>query len=174
MSAVHEIPIPIQGCLEACERCCDVLDAITEEIFARDRPDHQPIGAHLRHALDHLICFVRGLPEGIVDYDSRDRDVALESDLKLFRKVLHESMDAIRSIPAARLGDVIQVRQTASLATEPLTLNSTVERELVFLSSHTIHHLALVVQFCREEGVNLPDGTELAYSTSAYLKTKAH
>jgi len=173
MSAVHEIPIPIQGCLEACERCCNVLDAITEEMFAGDRPDRQPIGAHLRHALDHMNCFVRGLPEGIVDYDSRDRDAAIESDPRLLRKLLHELMDALRSIPGARLGDVIQVRQTASMDTEPLTLNSTVERELVFLSSHTIHHLALVVQFCREEGVNLPDETELAYSTSAHLKTKA-
>ena len=112
MSAVHEIPIPIQGCLESCERCCNVLDAITQEVFAGDRPDHQPIGAHLRHALEHMICFVRGLPEGIVDYDSRDRDAAVESDPELFRKVLHESMDALRSIPAARLGDVIRVRQT--------------------------------------------------------------
>lgn len=173
MSAVQEIPIPIQGCLEACERCCNVLDAITEEMFAGHRPDHQPIGAHLRHALDHMICFDRGLSEGIVDYDSRDRDAAVESDPTLFRTLLHDLMDSLRSIPAARLGDVIQVRQTASLDSEPLTLNSTVERELVFLSSHTIHHLALVVQFCREEGVHLPGETELAYSTSAYLKTKA-
>ena len=173
MTALHEIPIPIQGCMEACERCDTVLDAITDEMFSGNRPDHQPIGAHLRHALDHMICFVRGFPEGIVDYDSRDRDAAIESDRELFRKVLHESMDALRVIPAASLGDVIQVRQTASLDTEPLNLNSTIERELVFLSSHTIHHLALVVQFCREEGVNLPDETELAFSTSAYLKSTA-
>jgi len=150
-----------------------VLDAITEEMFAGDRPDHQPIGAHLRHALEHMSCFVQGLPEGIVDYDSRDRDAAIESDPALFREVLHELMSALRSIPTAHLGDVIQVRQTASLDTEPLTLNSTIERELVFLSSHTIHHLALVVQFCREEGVSLPDETQLAYSTSAHLKAKA-
>ncbi len=173
MSAVHEIPVPIQGCLEACERCRNVLDAITDEMFAGHRPDHQPIGVHLRHALDHMICFVRGLPQGIVDYDSRDRDAEIESNPRLFRKVLHELMDAIRSIPAASLGDVIQVRQTASLHSGPLSLNSTVERELVFLSSHTIHHLALIVQFCREEGVNLPEETSLAYSTSAHLKTTA-
>ena len=130
MDAAQEIPIPIRGCLEACDRCCHVLDAITEEMFAGDRPDHQPIGAHLRHALEHMSCFVQGLPEGIVDYDSRDRDAAIESDPALFREVLHELMSALRSIPTAHLGDVIQVRQTASLDTEPMTLNSTIEREL--------------------------------------------
>ncbi len=173
MTAVHETPVSVRGCLEACERCETVLDAITDEMFAGDRPGHQPIGAHLRHALDHIICFVRGLPQGTVDYDSRDRDAAIESDPKLFRKVLHESMDALRSIPTASLGDVIQVRQTASLDSDPVLVKSTIERELVFLSSHTIHHLAIVVQFCRAEGVNLPEETSLAYSTSAYLKTTA-
>lgn len=173
MTAAHEIPVSIQGCLQACERCDLVLDAISEEMFAGERPDHRPIGAHLRHALDHIVCFVRGLPEGIVDYDNRDRDEAIERDPELFRKALHESMDALRSISAERLRDAIQIRQTVSLDSEPALLGSTVERELVFLSSHIIHHIALLVQFCREEGVELPEDMALAYSTSAYLKTAA-
>ena len=111
MTAAHEIPVSIQGCLQACERCDIVLDAISEEMFAGERPDHRPIGAHLRHALDHIVCFVRGLPEGIVDYDNRDRDEAIERDPELFRKALHESMDASRSISAERLRDAIQIRQ---------------------------------------------------------------
>ncbi len=173
MSAVHEIPVAIQGCLQACERCERILDAVTGEIFARERPGHQSIGAHLRHALDHIVCFMRGLPGGIVDYGSRDRDEALERDPELFRKALHESMDALRAIPAERMGDAIQTRQTVSLDSEPELLSSTVERELAFLSSHTIHHIAILMQFCREEGLELPQGIALAYSTSAYLKTTA-
>ncbi len=173
MSAVHEIPASIQGCLLACERCDKILDAISGEMFAAGRADRQSIGAHLRHALDHIVCFVRGLPGGIVDYDGRDRDEAIERDPELFREALHESMDALRSVPAERLGDAIQIRQTVSLDSEPVLLGSTVERELEFLSSHTIHHIAILVQFCREEGVELAEDIALAYSTSAYLKTTA-
>ncbi len=173
MSAVHEIPVSIQGCLQACERCDKILDAISGEIFVRERSGHQSIGAHLRHVLDHIVCFMRGLPRGIVDYGSRDRDEALERDPELFRKALHESMDALRTIPPERIGDAIQTRQTVSLDSGPVLLGSTVERELAFLSSHTIHHIAILVEFCREEGVELPRDIALAYSTSAYLKTTA-
>lgn len=170
MTIANGTAVSVQGCLEACERCDRVLDAITPEHFARARADHQPIGAHLRHALEHMICFMQGLPDGLVDYDARPRDEIMERDLEIFRKALHELMEAIRSISPERLGNAIRVRQTASLDTEPVVVASTVERELVFLSSHTIHHLALVVLFCREEGIEFPEEMSLAYSTSAYLK----
>ena len=173
MTPEDSVPPPVQGCIEACERCEGVLDAITSEMFMGERPGHKPIGAHLRHALDHMLCFVRGLPEGLVDYDGRDRDEALERDPELFRKKLREVMAALRAIPQERLRDVLPIRQRASLDSEPAELNSTVERELVFISSHTIHHLALVASFCRDEGVDLPEETSLAFSTSAYLKATA-
>lgn len=170
MTIANGTAASVQGCLEACERCGRVLDAITPEHFARTPTDHQPIGAHLRHALEHMICFTQGLPDGLVDYDARARDEIMERDPEIFRKALHELMDSIRSISSERMGDVIRVRQTVSLDTEPVVLESTIGRELAFLSSHTIHHLALVVQFCREEGIDFPEEMSLAYSTSAYLK----
>ena len=50
----------------------------------------------------------------------------------------------IAAIGADRLKDAIRIRQTPSLHAEPITTDSTLERELVFLSGHTIHHLALI------------------------------
>ncbi len=170
MTIANGTAASVQGCIEACERCGQVLDAITPEHFASAGRDHQPIGAHLRHSLEHMICFVQGLPDGLVDYDARARDEVMERDPAVFRKALNELKDSIRSISPECLSDAIRVRQTASLDSEPVVLGSTVERELVFLSSHTIHHVALVVQFCREEGIELPEEISLAYSTSAYLK----
>ena len=163
----------VQGCLEACERCESVLDAVSDDLFVSGKDGHQPIGAHLRHALDHLICFLRGLPEGVVDYDSRDREASLERDPALFREALEESKNALRALSKERLGDSVRIRQSASLGSEPVTVSSTVERELLFLSSHTIHHLAMLVFFCREEGIELPEETSLAFSTSAYLRASA-
>lgn len=173
MTLPNGVSPAVQGCVESCERCEQILDALTGDMFAAHKEGHQPIGAHLRHALDHMICFLRGLPDGIVDYDGRDRDEALERDPELFRKALEESKNALRSITEESLSDSIQIRQTPSLKSEPAIVSSTVERELLFLSSHTIHHLALVVYFCREEGVVLPEETALAFSTSAYLKASA-
>jgi len=167
------IPPPIQGCIEACERCELVLDAVTSDLYAVGRNGHRSIGAHLRHALEHVLCFVDGLPKGLIDYDSRDRDEALERDPEILRQKLREVSAALLEIPEQGLTHSVSVRQAASLDTGPATLQSTVERELVFISSHMIHHLAVIVAYCREEDVQLPEETALAFSTSAFLKAAA-
>ena len=62
----------IEGCLEACERCRVLVQAVTGP---QSTPQAFPgIGPHLRHCLDHFICFLRGVESGDVDYDARDRD----------------------------------------------------------------------------------------------------
>lgn len=140
-------------------------------MFSTAPPGRTPIGAHLRHAAEHFICFLRGLGDGVVDYDARDRDESIERDPVLFREALSDVRRTLTGLTLAQLRQRIEVRQTAALDCEPSTLESTVERELVFLSSHTIHHLAVVVNLCREQGVDLPEDLALAFSTAAFRQT---
>lgn len=163
----------LRGCLDACDRCERVLDTISPEMFAGTSPEGYPIGSHLRHTLDHFVCLLRTLDEGFVDYDGRDRDPELEQNPERFRALLREVRDGLRSLPAETLQQPIKVHQIAALDADRSILDSTVERELVFLSSHTIHHLALVVHLCRTQGVDLPEDIALAFSTAAYRKSTA-
>lgn len=163
----------VRGCIDACGRCERIVDAISLEMFTTAAPGRTPIGAHLRHAAEHFICFLRGFSDGMVDYDARDRDEAIERDPERFREALAGVCRTLSGLTREQLQQRIRIRQTAALDCAPSTLDSTVERELVFLSSHTIHHLAVVVNLCREQGVDLPEELALAFSTAVFRQTAA-
>lgn len=173
MQVTPPVSPAVRGCIDACGRCERIVDAISLEMFTTATPGRTPIGAHLRHAAEHFICFLRGLNDGVVDYDARDRDESLERDPERFREALTDVCRTLTELSQAQLQQRIQIRQTAALDCAPSTLESTVERELVFLSSHTIHHLAVVVNLCREQGVDLSEDLALAFSTAAFRQTAA-
>jgi hypothetical protein len=173
MQMTPSVSPAVRGCIDACGRCERIVDAISFEMFATAAPGRSPIGAHLRHAAEHFICFLRGLGDGVVDYDARDRDESIERDPACFREALAGVCHTLSTLTPDQLRQRIVVRQTAALDSEPSTLESTVERELVFLSSHTIHHLAVVRNLCREQGVDLPEDLALAFSTAAFRQTAA-
>jgi len=168
MSSANHASAALRGCIDACDRCNRVVDAITPEIYSGALPGRYPIGSHLRHVIEHFQCFLAGVDDGLIDYDARARDESLERNMDAFRAKLREVRTAIARIDESTLSESIQICQIASLDAGPQTYASTTERELVFLSSHTIHHLALVVHLCREYGVELPEDISLAFSTAAH------
>jgi uncharacterized damage-inducible protein DinB len=102
------------------------------------------VGSHVRHVLDHVRAFETGIASGLVDYEARVRDTALEQDgglalaaLGSARRRLGERSDAVRSRAV-----VVRTRLEAGLGTTEFT--STVGRELAFVLSHTIHHSAVI------------------------------
>ncbi len=158
----------LRGCLEACDRCERIVDAINADIYAGALPGRYPIGSHLRHTIEHFQCFLSGLATGVVDYDARARDEELERSMDRFREVLNDVRAELSALDAGSLSRQIRIRQIAALESEPSVFESNVARELAFLSSHTIHHLALVVHLCREHDVDLPEDISLAFSTAAH------
>ncbi len=168
MSTTHSECAAVRGCLDACDRCERVIDAITPEMYAGALPGRYPVGSHLRHALEHFQCFLAGLNDGIVDYDSRARDEMLERSIDCFRERLRDVRTGLAAVSASSVTTPLRVRQSVSLDAEPDVVESTVGRELAFLSGHTIHHLAIVVHLCREHDVELPEEISLAFSTAAH------
>ncbi len=168
MQSAHSDSPAVRGCLDACGRCEQILNAIPAELYATSVSGRAPIGAHLRHAVEHFFCFARGLEAGVIDYDARDRDESIERDPGCFREALEHVRRELSGLSRAALKRRIVVRQIAAMDAESSRMESTVERELVFLSGHTIHHLAVVIGLCREHGLELPDELALAFSTAAY------
>ena len=173
MSSARPTNSAVRGCLDACSRCERVIDAITPDIYCNALPGRHPIGSHLRHTVEHFQCFLAGVPSGLVDYDARARDEELERGVDRFREVLDEVRAGLMALDREPGSRPIRVRQTASLDSDPIILESTLQRELAFLSSHTVHHLALVVHLCREHGVDLPEDISLAFSTAAHRQATA-
>ena len=159
----------VEGCLEACRRCRDVVDGVREagpEIGAAVYPQ---VGPHLRHCIDHFRCLFRALDEsGVVDYDARDRDTVIEVEPRRFLRELVSIEDRLRSLSDADLGRLTEVRQAAAPGGREASSCSNLARELVFLSGHTIHHLAIVRLLCEAGGVPVSEDVTVAYSTEAF------
>ena len=135
---------------------------VATDVYAR-------VGPHLRHCLDHFRCLFRALEDrGVVDYDARDRDAEMEVDPDRFVRELDAVEDRLRTLSDDELGSATEVRQAAAPGGREATSPSNVARELVFLSGHTIHHLAIVRLLCEAGGVPVSEDVTMAYSTAAF------
>jgi uncharacterized damage-inducible protein DinB len=119
------------------------------------------LGAHIRHNLDHYSCFLDGLDSGRIDYAARRRS----PDVERCRLAAIDESTRLRQA----LGRLQQVPATLELVAEGTDrarrTSTSMERELRFLLSHTIHHYAIVAIICRLQGHAVPAGFGVAPST---------
>ena len=92
----------------------------------------------------------------------------IETDASHFCALTQKAMQQLAAIDPEAMGRVIQVVQISAPGQEPSPVQSTVERELVFLSGHTIHHLAIIAFIAKGLGIDIPADLCVAFSTAAY------
>lgn len=120
-------------------------NCITEPYFSAST------GKHYRHILDHYTSLIEGLSSNRIDYDLRNRDSRLETDLPTAIKYSEEIIAQLETL-AGKLKNnpdlpesSLQVSQCTSVedsATQPV--ESSLERELTFIHSHTTHHFSII------------------------------
>ncbi|MCG3198431.1 MAG: hypothetical protein GHCLOJNM_02931 [bacterium] len=169
-AAIHPA---VEGCILAIRRCLELVDLVGPDGYMASVPGQGSVGAHLRHCLDHFACLFRGLECGAVDYDQRERDPLLEQDPERFREVAEHLLGRLLAMDEFEVELPVAVRMSASLGREPVTVASSVERELGFLSGHTIHHLTIMILIARVNGFQAPTDLGVAYSTAAYRAEQA-
>ena len=161
----------LNGCLDVCRRCRSVVERATTanppaEAFAL-------LGPHLRHCLDHFVALLEGVETGRIDYDARARDAEIERNpekaLALLDAIVAR-LEALRSESRGRRVDVIQL---GGANEAPSIVPSSLERELLFLSSHTVHHLAIMVELARARNWPLPEEFGVAFSTARHRERVA-
>jgi len=90
---------------------------------------------------------------------------------------MRDALDAIAgSLAAIRSTDLaspLTATQSAAPGRPPISSPSRLDRELVFLSGHTLHHIAIMVFAARAAGVELPSRLAVAYSTEAHCESLA-
>jgi hypothetical protein len=161
----HEHPLDtVQGCIEACRRC----EMVVARVLDRNPEVFAAVGPHLRHCIDHFRLLLEGWPSGRVDYDARERDPRLERDSQSVLGALGAIVASLEAIGPADLSRPIVVTQSVAPGRPPQASPTCLERELAFLSGHTIHHIALMVLSARVAGVELPGELAVAYSTGAH------
>lgn len=142
-----------------------VLSRVDPAVFAGGGARAGAAGAHLRHCLDFYDAFLGGVPARRIDYHARERDARTESDRGFALARIARTADALLALDPAALPPVLAVRVGGELEEEPRWAESSPERELEALFSHTIHHWALIATGLRGEGHEIPDAFGVAPST---------
>lgn len=145
--------------------------ALAFEAPGRPRFDLE-VGPHLRHVLEHHEALLWPGVTGTVRYDERPRDARVEAEPGLAARRLARVEARLRdprALPAA--ATPLRVELCVGLSGERIALiASTFGRELAFVGSHAVHHLALVVGHCRAHAIPLPEDAGRAPATVAHAR----
>ena len=99
-------------------------------------------GQHTRHIIEFFQCLLAQRGEGLIDYDCRVRDLAIESNTAVAQDALLAVANGIRE---ANPKEVLHL-QVGYDPQQMITnrVDTTFERELVYNIEHAIHHMAMI------------------------------
>lgn len=131
------------------------------------------IGKHVRHIIDHYSALLSATasPGALLDYENRDRDLSLETDRRAGTNRLSEILRTLRSRFSGDHASELAMLHTSDEQGQVVT--TSVDRELVFLASHTIHHMAIIGMLAEQAGVEVGAGFGVHPSTLRYLQRQA-
>lgn len=132
-------------------------------------------GAHLRHVLEFYSCFFEGLDSSHIDYDSRKRDESIESSPHRAAETIRTIVRKLETDPQLRTERIIWVRMEDAEGSgiRDCFMESSISRELQALSSHTVHHFALIAMTLRMQGLDMDAAFGTAPSTRRYQASKS-
>jgi hypothetical protein len=154
----------------------ELLDRLNDAVYAGVPAGMEPhrAGGHLRHIVEFYQAFLEGLDSSHIDYDARRRDPRIERSRAAAAGALERIIGALQNDPAVRSERIVWVRmEDAPAGVGDLFMESSVSRELQVLSSHTIHHFALIAMTLRQHGIEMDPEFGMAPSTLRYLAKTA-
>lgn len=176
MTKTH--PLALENVLYL-EQGLKLLGELDEQLYRRTAPPlfTGSIGAHWRHCLDHYVSFLDGWQSGTIDYADRQREARLESDPAYACERAHSVIRRLRQLDKESGSRPLQVRVDCGSGNDekkglqrktPRESGSSVDRELQFLVSHSVHHYALIALIMKLEGKLPAEDFGVAPSTLQY------
>jgi hypothetical protein len=158
--------------IEWLRQALSLVDQLDDERYGLSPQRLAPhrVGSHLRHVLDFYDCFLNGLASAHVDYDARERDETIENDRHAAMKKIGAIVERLQNISVGERDSVMFVRAED---TSDVFLRSTVSRELQALSTHTIHHFALIAFTLKVDGFPVDPAFGMSPSTLRFHAERA-
>ena len=148
----------------------DLLRALSYEAYTRplDLLHHSSVGQHIRHTLEFYQCLFEQAPLGFVDYDARNRDLRLETDLDFstaFVEKLTQQFDQTTEDKVLSMQVLIGAQSQC--------IQTTLMRELLYMTEHAVHHFAIIKIALNEAfpAIQLPANFGVAFSTIKYRES---
>jgi uncharacterized damage-inducible protein DinB len=168
-------PEAVGPLIDLLRQLADLVEGLADEEYTQKPVGvvESSIGGHIRHNLDHIQALLRGLPKGFVNYDHRERGTEIERDRGAALTVLQDLEAELNAFAWDTLPSTVTLTGLLAPDRAPVTLATTVERELAFVVSHTIHHNALVRVMVKLLGRALPAEFGYAPSTIANKRSRS-
>jgi uncharacterized damage-inducible protein DinB len=165
----------VNNCLVLLEQAPGVLRRIDDDVYAStcEISPRASIGGHLRHTLDFFQCFIKGIDQGRIDYNLRERDALTEIDRRYAVARIQALSADLRSLSLRPASTRLKVRTEDDGVDLAVWCDSSVLRELEFLQSHTVHHYSLIATLLRLHGIEPDAEFGVAPSTLKYWKEEA-
>ena len=135
--------------------------SVTDEQYTRSgmKGFASPLGAHVRHCMDHVDALLLGLqdeaPDPEVRYDRRERGTRLETDRRHALEVCKDRSNQVQTLECSSLGSPVRVLALVSPDQPETAFESTGSRELLYVFHHTVHHLALMAAHAEHLGISM-------------------
>ena len=155
-------------CRDTLTQLSDLLKQLDEMHYSQPLTllSDNTIGKHSRHILEFYETMLNGISAGEVDYDSRQRNLLLETDIEYTLQRIEFIKDSILQITSDQ-----ELNFSFSYAKGQVsTIKTNLYREMNYNIEHTIHHLAIIkIAVCNSfPNVHLPITFGVAYSTLQY------
>jgi hypothetical protein len=148
----------------------DFINSIKDDVYIYPSPisGGSSIGKHIRHIIELYQSLFRDISSGVVDYDSRNRDISIEENKMVAIDALSELIIQIEIHRESRPIYIIENQTTTTVISNAVA--SSYERELMYNLEHCIHHIAIVAMIVRAEfpAIILEADFGKAYSTIRY------
>lgn len=122
------------------------------------------IGQHTRHIIELFQCLLNAYESGILNYDHRERNKAIEN----YKTTALSALDQIIA-EYPKENKKLQLHQ--SIDCESIEIDTNYFREIIYNLEHCIHHQALIkVALLDIKHVAIDENFGVAQSTIAYKK----
>jgi hypothetical protein len=145
----------------------ELLESLTDEQYCKKIAllSDASIGQHTRHIIEFFQELEKGYQTGLVNYDARKRNYAIETQ----RKFAINELVGIAAVVAKENRVLNLVVDFCGDDSNPYEVPTSYQRELVYNFEHTIHHMALLKIGVRAVAtIELPENFGVAMSTLKY------
>jgi uncharacterized damage-inducible protein DinB len=160
----------IRPLLPVLDQLAEVVRGLTTEQYTTPPVGvvESSIGAHVRHCLDHIEAFLVGIEEGQIEFDHRERGTQIERSPQAALRMIARLKRRAERAASVSLEQSVRLTLLVDAAQPPISVRSSLGRELAFVISHTIHHEALIGTMVRMLGGRVPDDFGVAPSTKLH------
>lgn len=133
--------------------------------------NNSTIGQHTRHTLEFFTCLQKGIGNGKVNYDNREHNHEIESDILAANSCMHEIQTNLKAYHN-NLELILEGSYSAD-GSGFFSIPTNLFRELAYNIEHAVHHMAIIKIGLAEikPALELPAHFGVAVSTVRYQKS---